>query len=78
MSEAWNRLPKDWRTALAVAVLTAAGIASARTWVVAIASAQDAPQRAAIEEMQPMVRELYVACVHDGRCSGEALKRGNK
>lgn len=67
MSE-WDRLPKDWRVALAIVVLTLTGIAATQQWVISIARAEDRAQREAIEEMKPMVRALFIACVSRGEC----------
>lgn len=69
-----DRLPRDWRSALAIVALTIAGIAGARSWVISIAEAQDAPQREVLNRIQPMVEEMYLACVADKRCDGKALR----
>ena len=71
MSDRLEKLPKDWRVALAVVVLTLGALAAVEQWVISVAKAQDAPQRAAIDRMAPMVEELYTACVADGRCEGK-------
>ena len=64
-----DKLPRDYRTLLIVAAATLAAYFSVRTWVISIAEAQDAPQRATLSRMQPMVEEMYWACVRRGECT---------
>lgn len=68
-----DRLPKDWRTFLAIVVLTLGGLYASEKWVISIARAQDEAQRQAIDEMRPMVKEVYLACVRRGECDGKAV-----
>ena len=68
MSPPTEKLPRDYRVVLLIAAATLGAYFSVRTWVVAIAEAQDAPQRAALHDMQPKVEALFWACVRRGEC----------
>jgi DNA/RNA endonuclease YhcR with UshA esterase domain len=71
---ALDGLPKDWRVVPAIVVATLVAWGAARTWVISVAQAEVAPQKAAIEEMRPMVRSMYVACIRRGECEPEPKK----
>lgn len=63
-----EKLPRDWRAAAAVVVVTVAAWQVARSWVVGIAQAEVAPTKEAVSTMAPKVNALYLACVARGEC----------
>jgi hypothetical protein len=68
-----DRLPRDWRTAVA---LVAAGFAlalSVRSTMVSIARAEVQIATAGLPRMEWRISEVYWACVRDGRCRPEPL-----